>query len=124
MNVRKTRGASSCASGVKAPRPHLSWAWLAVGVSLALGGGSALAAAIEPEPVRHGFAPQPGLSIDQASRLLRGQVDGRPLSVIPLEGGRRGHQVRVLLDGGRVVTLHIDRDGRIRRSPRGPARMK
>ena len=124
MNVRKTRGAPGCASGVKAPRPRRPWAWLAVVVSLALGGGSALAAAIEPEPVRHGFAPQPGLSIDQASRLLRGQVDGRPLSVIPLEGGRRGHQVRVLLDGGRVVTLHIDRDGRIRRSPRGPARMK
>ena len=83
--------------------------------ALALGGGSALAAGMEREPVRRGFAPQPGMSIDQVNRLLRGQVEGRAVSVVPVEGGRRGYKLRVLLDGGRIVSLRMDRDGRIRK---------
>ena len=83
--------------------------------ALALGGGSALAVGMEREPVRRGFAPQPGMSIDQVNRLLRGQVEGRAVSVVPVEGGRRGYKLRVLLDGGRIVSLRMDRDGRIRK---------
>ena len=89
---------------------------LAMCVALALGGGWALAAP-DREPPRNSFAPQPGMSIDQANRLLRGQIDGRAVAVVPVEGGRRGYRVRVLLDGGRIVTIRMDRSGRILGSP-------
>ena len=88
---------------------------LPLGIALALGVGSAPGLALEGEPVRRGFAPQPGLSIDQVNLLLRGQVEGRAVSVVPVEGGRRGYKLRVLLDGGRIISLRMDRDGRIRK---------
>lgn len=86
---------------------------LPLGIALALGAGPALA--LEGEPVRRGFAAQPGLSIDQANLLLRDQVEGRAVSVVPVEGGRRGYKLRVLLDSGRIISLRMDPDGRVRK---------
>lgn len=87
-------------------------AWLALCITLALGGRFAMAGP-EREPNRNNFAPRPGLSLDQANHLLRGRIDGRAVAVVPLDGGRRGYQVRVLLDGGRIATIRMDRNGRI-----------
>ena len=88
---------------------------LPLGIALALGAGPAPALALEGEPVRRGFAAQPGLSIDQANLLLRDQVEGRAVSVVPVEGGRRGYKLRVLLDSGRIISLRMDPDGRVRK---------
>ena len=85
-------------------------------IALALNGALALAVP-EREPSRNSFAPQPGMSINQANRLLRGQIDGRAVAVVPLDGGRRGYQVRVLLDSGRILTIRMDRNGRIIGAP-------
>lgn len=91
-------------------------AQVALCIALALNGALALAAP-EREPSRNSFAPQPGMSINQANRLLRGQIDGRAVAVVPLDGGRRGYQVRVLLDSGRILTIRMDRNGRIIGAP-------
>ena len=73
------------------------------------------AAAAEREPVQHTLAPQPGVSEDRAVSLVREEVDGRVLSVVPIDGGRRGYQVRVLLEGGRIETIEVDPGGRVER---------
>ena len=90
------------------------WMALAFAVYLGLFVPMVDASAAEREASEHGFAPQPGLSIDRAVHLVREKVDGRVLSVTPIDGGRRGYEVRVLLQEGRVKTIHLDRDGRIR----------
>ncbi len=96
------------------------WMHLALAACLALFAPLAGAAPDERETSKRGFAPQPGvasqrgLSVDRAVRLVREQVDGRVLSVAPIDGGRRGYEVRVLLREGRVKTIRLDRDGRIR----------
>ena len=69
----------------------------------------------EREPEQRNFAPQPSVSQDRALDLVRQAVDGRVLSVIPIEGGRRGYEVRVLLEGGRIQTIRVNPRGRIER---------
>ena len=64
---------------------------------------------------RSSFAPPPGrndMSAEQATTLVRQQTGGRVLSATPVEGGYR---VRVLVDGGRVTTLHVTNGGRIQK---------
>ena len=73
------------------------------------------AAPAEREPAQRTLAPQPGVSQDRALDLVREAVDGRVLSVIPIEGGRRGYEVRVLLEGGRIQTIRVNPRGRLQR---------
>ncbi|MCY4343382.1 MAG: hypothetical protein OXE83_07400 [Gammaproteobacteria bacterium] len=73
------------------------------------------AAAAEREPARRALAPQPGVSQDRALNLVRDAVDGRVLSVVPIESGRRGYEVRILLDGGRIQTIRVSPRGRLER---------
>lgn len=73
------------------------------------------AAAAEREPVPRNLAPQPSVSQDRAVNLVREEVEGRVLSVLPIEGGRRGYEVRVLLEGGRIQTIRVGPRGRLER---------
>ena len=74
-----------------------------------------VAVAAEPEVAHRSLAPHPGVSPDRAVHLVREEVDGRVLSVSPIEGGWRGYEVRVLLDGGRIRTIRVDHRGRLER---------
>ena len=73
------------------------------------------AVAAERESTQRNFAPQPSVSQNRAVNLVREEVDGRVLSVIPIEGGRRGYEVRVLLEGGRIQTIRVGPLGRVER---------
>ncbi len=57
----------------------------------------------------------PGVTLEQAANKVRRETGGRVLSATPSEqGGRRGYEVRVLVDGKRVKNYFVDSDGRIR----------
>lgn len=57
----------------------------------------------------------PGITLEQAANKVRRETGGRVLSASPTEqGGRRGYQVRVLVDGKRVKSYFVDGNGRIR----------
>lgn len=57
----------------------------------------------------------PGITLEQAANKVRRETGGRVLSASPSErGGRRGYEVRVLVDGKRVKSYFVDSDGRIR----------
>lgn len=55
-----------------------------------------------------------GISADQAAAIVRSSFGGRVVSV--KSAGRNGWDVRVILDGGRVKTVHVDGNGSIRSS--------
>ena len=73
------------------------------------------AGAAERESAQRTLAPQPNVSEDHAVDLVREEVDGRVLSVFPIDGGRRGYRVRVLLEGGRIETIRVDPRGHLER---------
>lgn len=57
----------------------------------------------------------PGISVERCANIVRRETGGRVLSATPVErGGRRGCEVRVLVDGKRVRSLFVDSQGRIR----------
>ena len=58
---------------------------------------------------------QPAISVEQATAIARLETSGRVLSATPIEDGNRGYRVRVLLEGGRVTTVVIDRKGGVRK---------
>ena len=63
---------------------------------------------------QHYAAPVGGISLEQAADKVRRQTGGRVLSASPEEkGGRRGYNVRVLVDGKRVKQYYVDADGRV-----------
>ena len=63
----------------------------------------------------HGFAPMPGISIDQATSIARKQVGGRVLSATPKQRGNNTvYRVRLLVDGERVVTVTVDQQGSVK----------
>ena len=97
------------------PRLQISRAarcWLLVSLLVCL---PLAAAAAERESTQRTLAPQPSVSQDRAVNLVREEVDGRVLSVVPIEGGRRGYEVRVLLEGGRIQTIRVGPRGRLER---------
>ena len=56
---------------------------------------------------------QPGISIEQATAIVRRQTGGRVLSAEPIKrNGKRGYSVRVLIDGERVKQFYVDSEGR------------
>ena len=57
----------------------------------------------------------PGITLEQATSMVRRETGGRVLSATPVErGGQRGYEIRVLIDGKRVKDFFVDGDGRIR----------
>lgn len=63
---------------------------------------------------QHYAPPVGGISLEQAADKVRRQTGGRVLSASPDErGGRRGYNVRVLVDGKRVKQYYVDADGRV-----------
>jgi hypothetical protein len=58
------------------------------------------------------LAQQPGLSMLEATAIVRRATRGRVVSASPTKNG--GYKVRVVLDGGRVKTYKVDRNGRMK----------
>ena len=57
----------------------------------------------------------PALTLEQAADKVRRETGGRVLSAAPSNrGGKRGYDVRVLLDGKRVKKVFVDARGRNR----------
>jgi hypothetical protein len=91
----------------------LGVAWLAVLVvgAIALPSRSVAGPASEPQ---HYASPVGGISLEQAADKVRRQTGGRVLSATPVEkGGRRGYNIRVLVDGKRVKEYYVDAEGRM-----------
>jgi uncharacterized membrane protein YkoI len=62
----------------------------------------------------HYAAPVGGITLEQAADKVRRKTGGRVLSATPVEkGGRRGYNVRVLVDGTRVKQYYVDSEGRM-----------
>ena len=58
---------------------------------------------------------QPGISIEQATAIVRDSFGGRVLSAVPVKrGDKRGYEVRMLLDGKKVKKVFIDSQGRVK----------
>ena len=81
-----------------------------------------LGVVLSPKPVlagqqaqpNHYAAPVGGITLEQAADKVRRKTGGRVLSATPVEkGGRRGYNVRVLVDGKRVKQYYVDSDGRL-----------
>lgn len=55
------------------------------------------------------FSAPAGITLEQAADKVRRETGGRVLSATPSEqGGRRGYDIRVLLDGKRVKKVFVD----------------
>jgi hypothetical protein len=67
--------------------------------------------AAEPELKPHTLVEPPGISLEQATSIVRRQTGGRVLSATP---AGRGYEVRVLVDGKRVKTVFVDSRGNLR----------
>ncbi len=88
---------------------------LSSGAHAALEGGilPAMLVAQQAQP-NHYAAPVGGISLEQAADKVRRKTGGRVLSATPVEkGGRRGYNVRVLVDGKRVKQYYVDSEGRM-----------
>lgn len=60
----------------------------------------------------------PGVTLRQAMALARKNTGGRVLSSKSFNGGKPGaqlHQIRLLVDGERVITVVVDAKGTVRR---------
>ena len=58
--------------------------------------------------------PVSGITLEQAANKVRSQTGGRVLSATPVQnGGERGYNVRVLVDGKRVKQFYVDSNGRM-----------
>jgi len=73
----------------------------------------------DPQLKQNSLAPDTGRrtdAVDQAIRLVRKKTGGRVLAATAVDRpGRKGVNVRILLDGERVSTLFVNSDGRIQR---------
>lgn len=55
-----------------------------------------------------------GISLEQAADMVRRETGGRVLSASPVNnGGQRGYNIRVLVDGKRVKQYYVDSEGRV-----------
>ena len=79
---------------------------------------------VESSTVSRGLLKTPGssaaggLSLRQAMSLAREDTGGRVLSSKSFNSGSQGvqiHQIRLLVDGERVITVVVDAKGRLRR---------
>ena len=61
------------------------------------------------------LAANSAISLEEATEIVRRAYGGRVLSASPTsKNGKKGYQVRVLLDGGRVKTVFVDSSGSVR----------
>jgi uncharacterized membrane protein YkoI len=61
------------------------------------------------------LAAKSTISLEEATEIVRRAYGGRVLSASPAsKNGKKGYQVRVLLDGGRVKTVFVDSNGSVR----------
>jgi len=71
---------------------------------------------IQADTFAPAFAPQlaqkSALSMQEATAIVRRTTRGRVVSASATKNG--GYKVRVVLDGGRVKTYKIDRNGRMK----------
>jgi hypothetical protein len=83
---------------------------------VALDATAAPAWARSPNPLEpQTLVKPPGITLEQATNMVRRETGGRVLSASPVDrGGQRGYEVRVLIDGKRVKNVYVDGDGRIR----------
>ena len=58
------------------------------------------------------FSDQAGVSQRQAASAARSKIGGKVISVKPEKNGK-GYRVRLLVEGGRVVTVQVDPKGRV-----------
>ena len=87
--------------------------WLVAALPLCLAAGLPAHAGQQARP-QHYASPVGGISLEQAADKVRRKTGGRVLSATPVEkGGRRGYNVRVLVDGKRVRQYYVDADGRM-----------
>ncbi len=64
------------------------------------------------------FAPQPGVSLEQATQKARQATGGRVLSASPRQRSNgTEYRVRLLVDGERVITVTVDSRGRVKKKP-------
>ncbi len=61
------------------------------------------------------FTQTHGLTRKDAARFARDATRGRVIAVKPMKKGGAGYNVRLLMDGGRVVTVKVDRRGKVHR---------
>lgn len=60
------------------------------------------------------WAKSDAISLEEATEIVRRAYGGRVLSATPVtKNGKRGYQIRVLLDGGRVKTVFVDSNGSV-----------
>ena len=61
------------------------------------------------------LAAKSAISLEEATEIVRRAYGGRVLSASPTsKNGKKGYQVRVLLDGGRVKMVFVDSSGSVR----------
>ena len=60
------------------------------------------------------FSQPAGISRKEAARRARNATQGKVIAIKPA-GDRRGYNVRLVLDGGRVVTVRVDQQGKVHR---------
>jgi len=75
-----------------------------------LGSSSAAWSADQASAVKR-LTAQPGPIPEAAANIARRETGGRVLSLTPIKGGQEGYRIRLLLDGGRVVTVVVDAQG-------------
>jgi hypothetical protein len=69
----------------------------------------------DPKLRPNNLVKPPGVSLEQATNIVRRQTGGRVLSAAPAgQGGERGYEVRVLVDGKRVTKVFVDDQGNMR----------
>lgn len=61
------------------------------------------------------FSQPAGISRKEAARRARDATDGKVIAIKPARKGNDGYNVRLVVDGGRVVTVRVDRSGKVHR---------
>ena len=61
------------------------------------------------------FTQPPGLSRKEAARQAKNATQGRVIAIKPINQGSAGYSVRLLVEGGRVVTVKVDQNGKVHR---------
>lgn len=61
------------------------------------------------------FNQAPGISRKEAARQARNATQGKVIAIKPISKGSRGYNVRLVVDGGRVVTVRVDQSGKVHR---------
>lgn len=61
------------------------------------------------------FTQPSGLSRKDAARQAKNATQGRVIAIKPINQGSAGYSVRLVVEGGRVVTVKVDQNGKVHR---------